>query len=473
MGLLATLLERADPAEGRALGPTNLAWDRGDTLNAFNETVGVPVNRDTMLGVSAVWACVSLIADSVATLPIYACKDDSDGTPRRLGMPPWLTQPNPEQTLTDFKFGTVASLLLHGNAYIYLVRDRKQNIVEAWLLDPRWVYVRREFRADGTLGLNYYVSVGKGMQSPVGPFIVPAGPDMFHIMAFQPNSSWPMGIAPLDVAQMMFGSAIAGQQMGARWFGSGFNAAGVLETEADLTPDQAQTVKRDFTDANSGVRKMHLPPVLSGGLTWKQIQISPEQAQFLEQRQFSVDEVARWFRVPPHMIGNLEKTSSWGAGIEQQSIGFGTYTLRPWMKRIEDSWSRNMLTFQPGAYFRFDMTDLLRGDMAAMGDFMVKSHMVGAYSANELRAKFLGEPPFDGGETHYFPVNTAPVGTDPITLLKTKVDIGQPAPVAGGVDEGPQGEKNELVENLEARLAAYDRAWAALEPAPTNGHNPT
>lgn len=411
MSLVSALSRFRDPVDARAITPAQLAWSRGDDITGYNAATGVRIDRETALGVSAVWACVSLISDSVATLPLEAYRK-TDGTPARYSGPglAWLDRPNPEQTLVDFKFGTVASLLLDGNAFIYTVRDRKGDVVEAWLLDPRWVQVRREFQPDGSLALNYYVTVAKGMQSPVGPFKVTAGPEMFHIMAFQPNSSWPRGIGPLDVAKMMFGSGIAGQEMGGRYFGSGFNASGVIEYPEDMTPEQARELKDDFARANSGLRKMHLPPVLTGGATWKQIQISPEQAQFIEQRKFSVDEIARFFRVPPHMIGNLEKSTSWGTGIEQQSIGFVTYTLRPWLERIEEAWSRNMLVFQPNTFFRFDTTSLLRGDAASQAAYWEFRFRTASASPNDIKAAY-GEQPVPDGDKLYFPVNMAPVGT--------------------------------------------------------------
>ena len=427
------LLDALFRKQERAIGPSNAAWDRGDGPGDFFEPVGVRVDRDSALGVSAVWACVSLIADSIATLPL-GLFDTVDDAPRALPEQQWMNQPNTEQTLVEFMFGVVTSLLLHGNAYIYTVRDKFQSVTEVWVLDPRWVYVRRDYY-QGKLQLVYYINVAKGMQSPVGPQIVPAGPDMFHITAFQPSSSWPMGISPLDNARMLWGSAIAGQEMGARWFGQGFNAAGVLETPDDVLLEQAQQIKRDFADANTGgPRKMHLPPLLTGGLTWKQIQITPEQAQFLGQRQFAIDEVARWFRVPPHMIGNLEKTSSWGAGIEQQSIGFATYTLRPWLSRIEESFRAHMLPFQPDAFFSFDTLDLMRGDMATLADFGQKASMFGGLNANEWRTKYLRMPKFKGGDTHYFMVNTAPVGTEPVKIAKEPAtDVpGAPEPAPPG-----------------------------------------
>jgi HK97 family phage portal protein len=425
LSLLGALLRDRDPVEERTINSSDVPWSQ---MEGYFGPAGVNVDRDSMLGVSAVWACVSLISDSIATLPVKMYAPGVDGAADQpLSDPPpgWLEDPNPEQTIVDFKFGTVASLLLHGNAYVYLVRDRKMNIVEAWILDPRWVQVRREYQPDGSLALNYYVQVGKGMQSPVGPFKVPAGPDMFHIMAFQPNSSWPMGISPLDNARMMWGAAIAGQEMGTRWFSQGFNAAGVIETADDMTLEQAKGIKQGFADANTGgPRKMHYPPVLTGGASWKQIQISPEQAQFLQQRQFAVDEIARWFRVPPHMIGNLEKTTSWGSGIEEQTIGFVKFTCRPWIERIEHAWNRHMMVFEKGRFLRFDTKAFERGNLVNQADFFTKMHGIGMVTANEGRGE-LGLPPFDGGDEHYFPVNTAPVGTEPVTPIKDKIQIGE------------------------------------------------
>lgn len=443
MSLINALLERRDPVEERALTPSQLAWARGEDMASSYSPTGVTVNRDTLLGVSAVWACVSLISDSIATLPaaVYG-----PGAPaKRLGsQPDWLDVPNPEQTIVDFKFGTVASLLLDGYAPIYTVRDRKGDVVEAYGLDPRWVQVRREFQPDGTLKIVYYVQVARGQQSPVGPFRVVAGPDMFHINAMQIASNIPVGIGPLDVARMMFGSAIAGQEMGGRWFSQGFNAAGVIEHPDDLTIDQAKQLKTDFKQANTGgPSRMHLPPVLTAGATWKQIQISPEQAQFLEQRLFAVDEIARWFRVPPHMIGNLEKTTSWGSGIEEQVLGFVKFTCRPWIERVESSWSRNMLTFQPdGSRVRFDLSELERGNMANQADYFTKMHMSGFVNANEVREK-LGLEPYDDGDKYYFQTNTAPIGDEPIKLDQVKVDIGQPTPVDGAEGAAPLADQQD------------------------------
>lgn len=427
MSLLGELLRRGDPVESRAIYATDYwgEWAAGnDNPGGLDPATGVNVTRDTALGVSAVWACMSLIGDSIATLPVdtFATNDDgSRGKPYR-PRPSWLDNPNGEQTKVDFIFNQVVSLLGDGNAFVYTVRNRKGDVVEAWTLNPDWVQVYREY-VNGKLQLVYYVNVTAGQQSPVGPFRIVAGPEMFHIMAFQASSGWPRGLSPIERARRMFGSGIAGQEMGARFFGHGMNAAGVIEVPDDFTIEQARELKRDFSTANGGLSKMHLPPVLTGGAKFNAIQISPEQAQFIEQRKFSVDEIARFFRVPPHMIGNLEKTTSWGTGIEQQSIGFVRYTLRPWIERLEEAWSKHMLLFEPkGTRVGFDVDGLMRGDAAAQAAYAQARFQTG-WTHNDVR-HYFGEAPIDDGDTSYFPVNFAPVGTEPLKVAK--VDAEEP-----------------------------------------------
>ena len=243
MTLLDALLSRGDPVESRNITPSAFwgAWARGDDATMGESEAGVRVTRETALALSAVWGCVSLIADSISTLPVDAYTQNKDGSLAIQPRPSWLDAPNPEQTKVEYIFGTVASLLLDGCAPIYTLRNKLGDVVETYALDPRWVQIRREPQPDGTLAIVYYVMVGKGMQSPVGPFRVVAGPEMFHINAFNPNSNWPRGIPPLEVARLMFGGAIAGQEMGARFFGRGMNAAGFIENPNDMTdrPGQA------------------------------------------------------------------------------------------------------------------------------------------------------------------------------------------------------------------------------------------
>lgn len=429
MTIARALLER------RAIRDSDLwgAWARGD--DDLHETIaGVRVTRNAALGLSAVWACVKIIADTIATLPVDTFTLDSNNvkTPYK-PRPVWFDVPNSEQTPADFFFGVVASLLLDGNAFIYTIRNAAMDVIEAWVIDPQYVQIRREYQQDGSLQLVYYVMVGKGQQSPVGPLRVVAGPDMFHITAFNPNSNWPRGLSPLDVARTMLGGGIANQDMGSRFYGQGMNASGVISVQGDMTDEQARALKRDFTNANSGGRKMHLPPVLTGGATWQQMSVNPEQAQFLQSRQYVVQDVARWFGVPLWMIQSTEKTTSWGTGIEQQGIGFVTYTLGPWITRLQQAIQRRtLMPFHPGVVVRFDVTNLLRGDHTARAAWYTAGRMGGWFSVNDIRVKEGETPIGDEGDIYLEPLNMQPPGTldPPAEPLPTVAD-----PVAADDDE--------------------------------------
>lgn len=434
MTLLNALSRNRDP-ERRTITNSAFwkAWAAGqDELPGVDEATGARVDRGSALGLSVVWACIGLIADSIATLPTDAFAVGADGSSRTPSRPrpPWLDQPNPEQTFVDFAFNQVASLLGDGNAFTYNVLDRLGDVVEAWTLSPDTVQVYREHsRVTGRLTLVYYITVTAGQQSPVGPFRIEAGPEMFHTVGFQTSSNWPRGIAPLEAARRMFGGAIAGQEMGARFFGHGMNASGVIEVPDDMELDQARELKRDFADANKGLRNMHMPPVLTGGASFKPIQITPEQSQFIEQRRFSVEEIARFFRVPPYMVGELSKTTTYGSGVEEQGIGFVTYTLAPWISRLEQSWSRRMLFAVPGRKIKFDVNGLLRGDQAARADYYQKQFMVGALSPNDIAEAEGRGRTIPGGDNYYYPVSMAPVGTQPIQIEKTPAE--EPLSVGG------------------------------------------
>lgn len=434
MTVVGSLLERRAIYRDTVWGN---AWASGtDEGLGAEPNSGATVTRNRALGLSAVWACVRIIADTIATLPVDTYLIDDDGVKTRYRpRPVWLDQPNPEQTTADFVFGIVASLLLDGNAFIYTIRNRLGDVVEAWIIDPQWVQVRREYLPTGELALVYYIMVAKGQQSPIGPLRVVAGPDMFHITAFNPNSQWPRGLSPLDVAREMIGAGIANQEMGARFYGHGMNASGVLETDKDLTEPQARQLKHDFRSANAGFRRMHLPPVLANGVTWKQISVNPEQAQFLESRQFVVQDVARWFGVPMWMIQANEKTTSWGTGIEQQGIAFATYTIGSWIERVQQGWKRGMLMpFDPPQLgFRFNIRKLLRGDHAALAAYYNAGRLGGWLCADDIRQD-IDMPPLPNGEGQIFltPINmTAPATLDPASVPKNPLPSTTGGPAAG------------------------------------------
>lgn len=427
MTVLRSMLQRG-AEEVRAIRSDDLwgAWGRGEEIDGFGNLSGVVVSREGALSVSAYWACVSLIADAVATMPAAAFDGDDREKTRLPEQPPWLKQANSEQTFLECVHQQIVALLVDGTAYVYTPRDRFGDVTETWLVDSRMVMPRRERGPDGKIRLEYLVSP----QPTVGSFYAPTPPDnfrdhvrlsqleMFHVRGLT-LPGWLRGVSPLEMARQMLGSAIAGQELGARFFGQGMNAPGVIEVPEDLSDEQVRDLKTDFKERNASLRNMHMPPVLTGGAKWKQTMISPEQAQFLEARKFSVAEIARWFRVPPHMVGDMEKSTSWGSGIEQQSIAFVTNTLRPWIERLETSYSRYLLLFDPDAFVRFDTNQLLRGDMKTRSERNASAIGWGYMSPNEARAD-EGWAPRDGGDDFLEPLNMQiSGGANPSATIKS------------------------------------------------------
>ena len=263
--------------------------------------------------------------------------------------------------------------------------------------------MRRGISPDGTRSVLYEVTAEDGTRRTLGPM------EMFHVQAFSLPGQL-KGVPPLEMARNMIGAGLAGQEYGERFFAQGLGAAGVIEVPGDLTIEQARELKSDFAKANTGLRKQHLPPVLTAGAKWAQLSISPEQAQFLESRQFSVAEVARFYGVPPHMIGDVERSTSWGTGIEQQGIGFVTYTLMPWLERLEQAYTRHLL-FRPGGFVKFNVSGLLRADLKTRMEAHAIGRQWGWRSADEVRA-FEDERPLpDGlGQSYMVPLNMAVMG---------------------------------------------------------------
>jgi HK97 family phage portal protein len=280
-------------------------------------------------------------------------------------------------------------------------------VLETWNIAPERVRLRRENQR-----------IVYDIFDPDHDLMVTVGQDrMFHI----PGLSWPgklKGISPLEAARHLVGAGLGSQEYAERFYGQGMHQSGVIEAEDDLTIEQAKEVKQDFQRITGGLRKAHLPAVLVKA-KWNPMTVSPEQAQFLETRAFSGNEIARFFRVPPHMIADVEKSTSWGTGIEQQGIGFVTYTLAPWLTRLEQAYSTFLLNrpFQRNAFVKFNVNGLMRGDIKTRFETYQIARQNGLMNADEIRA-LEDQPPLpDGaGEEYWRPANIGVVGeeqTDP------------------------------------------------------------
>jgi HK97 family phage portal protein len=203
-------------------------------------------------------------------------------------------------------------------------------------------------------------------------------------------------------ARQALGLAVAAEEYGARLFGSGSLMAGVLQTDQRLDEDHAKALKARWRQKMAGLAHAHEIAVLDSGAKFQPVSFPPEDSQFIESRKFQVVEIARLYGIPPHMLGDVERSTSWGTGIAEQGIGFNVYTLRPWLARIEQTLSNELLP--RGVNCRFDVSELLRGDAKSELEAHQVAVLSGQETPNEARAA-RGMPPLPGGDELLFPLN--------------------------------------------------------------------
>jgi HK97 family phage portal protein len=376
---------------------------------------GAPVTEHTSLQQSTFYACTRLLADSISILPWDNFRT-LDGFPRIVNPQPLLlADPDPlfSKSQFDFKHMLVTSLAVRGNFFgLVLERDRLEYPESMLPLHPDWVRLDRD---PTTWELRTWV-MGEKVDNA----------DIFHIPYMRmPGNDY--GLSPVTVFAESIGLALAAEQYGAKWFRDGASPSSVLETDLPQDDDQVKRVQRNWVSSHGGRR---LPAVLSGGFKWKPITITPEESQFLETRQFQVAEIARMFGVPPHMVGDVERSTSWGTGIEQQNIAFVTHTLLPWLTRIESAFNR---ITPRGQRMKFNVNALLRGDLKSRYEAYQLAIDSGFMNPDEARA--LEElPPIPGGLGQKFrqPLNYGPLGYEPPDPAPAPAPKTTPTPTPEG-----------------------------------------
>lgn len=345
-------------------------------------TAGQMVDRSSAVALSAVWACIRLLTSAVSRMPVDVLID-SDGIPKPYQKPRWLNTPilaNPNANRVTHFAEVMVSLLLDGNAFILTSRDNSNDVSEVFVLDPLDVEVK---------------DAGRYTIRQQGASVEKDANDICHLI-LQPFPGMKRGISPLEAARQMIGLGLAAQQYGSKFFTEP-TPPGIIEVPRESRVDPKQLVT-DWLDARA--KSSHAPGVLTGGGTWRPLTITNEQAQFLQLRQFQVAEIARWYGVPPHMIGDVERSTSWGTGIEQMGIGFVTYSLNDYLVLIEEGYRR--LVPNPQSYLRFNRNALLRGDAVSRAKLYDTLWKISAVNADEIRAKEDWQPkPDDIGQRYY------------------------------------------------------------------------
>lgn len=341
---------------------------------------GKTVSQQTALQVSAVWACVRLIAETIATLPLALYERSGGVSVIAEGHPLHEVisrQPNADQTPVEFWECVVASLLLHGNAFLYPTRSAGRVIALDFML-PQSVTVRR--RATGDIEYTYIDTAGKRH--------VLGENEVMHIRGFGTDPL--QGLSPLSMGRNVFGAAMAADESASKMFANGMKLGGVLSTDHILKPEQRADVRKSMTEQFTGAVNAGKTMVLEAGMKYQQVSMTPEDAQMLQTRGFNVEEICRWFRTPPWMVGHsAQGATKWGTGMEQEMTAFLTFTLLPWMKRIEQSISRWLLTpIERRSFFaKFNPEGLLRADSAARASFYSSMVQNGIYTRDDCREK--------------------------------------------------------------------------------------
>lgn len=365
---------------------------------------GNKVDENSSLSNPTVWACVRVISEAYASMPQHMYRRTADGgkeVARDHYLYPVLhDQANPEMTSFNYRELTMAHKLTWGNAYSLIEWDQAQRVKALWPLPPDRVKVGRE-RVNSPRA--YKFRQNDGAWVPIAPEF------MFHEPALGYDGI--QGYSPVGVQRQTIGAANAVQEFGARFFGNGVKSSGFLEHPSTLSPEGGARLVRSFTEKYAGLTNSHKVILLEGGLTFKPNSINPDDAQFLETKKYSRSEIAAIFRVPPHLIGDLEKATF--SNIEQQSLEFVTYTLVPWMARAEAAIESRLLTPQGRAsYFvEIDANGLMRGDSASRSAFYKDGIAGGWMKPNEARTKENMNKEA-AGEVYFRPMNTSFVGPD-------------------------------------------------------------
>jgi HK97 family phage portal protein len=358
---------------------------------------GERIHDEDVLGLSAANACVRLIAGTYASLPVSITRggDDDIRVPAKDHWAYGLLHDSPNETDTAYDFFEIggASLELKGNMLAF--KDRTGDRVTS-LLPMRWDETRVYRRDDGRAGYEWR---GEKLTSD----------EVLHVRGFGGDDLG--GLSTISVASAAFGLAKATNRAAASTFRNGIRSQVVLGAERDLTEDQMLEARQRVEERYAGSMNSGRPLILNAGWKATPLAINPEDAQLLESRGFSVEEVCRFFGVPPVLVGHSEKQSSWGTGIEQIVLGFLKFTMRPRLKRMEQALEKQLLSAADrarGVRIEFNVEGLLRASSRERAEFYRGMTQIGAMTINEVRRK-ENLPPVPGGDVPRMQMQNAPI----------------------------------------------------------------
>ena len=433
MGIFSGLFKSRDKPQNSTAGSSYTFFMGGSTAGKY-------VNERSAMQMTAVYSCVRILAEAVAGLPLHLYRyTDSGGKEKAIDHPLYLLlhdEPNPEMSSFVFRETLMTHLLLWGNAYAQIIRNGKNEVIALYPLMPNKMSVDRDEH-----GQLYYTYQRSNEEAPTmkGSSVILKPSDVLHIPGLGFDGL--VGYSPIAMAKNAIGMAIACEEFGAKFFANGAAPSGVLEHPGTIKdPSRVREAWQSQFGGSSNSGKV---AVLEEGMKYTPISISPEQAQFLETRKFQINEIARIFRVPPHMVGDLEKSSF--SNIEQQSLEFVKYTLDPWVIRWEQSIMRSLLTPEEKKtyYAKFNLDGLLRGDYQSRMNGYAIGRQNGWMSANDIREleNLDRIPAEEGGDLYLINGNMLPMRDAGAFANTTTNDDGK--------EETPDEEVLELEESGE------------------------
>ncbi len=402
---------------------TNSTSGSAYTFYQGMSTSGKRVNARTAMQMTAVYSCVRVLAEGVASLPLHIYRISEDGSKQKAAEHPLYfllhNEPNPEMTSFVFRETLMTHLLLWGNAYAQIIRNGRGEVAALYPLMPDRMTVSRN--DSGHLYYEYTTSSDDAKTIPSG--IVRLSPrDVLHIPGLGFDGL--VGYSPIAMAKNAVGMGIACEEFGAKFFEKGAAPVGVLEHPATLK--DPNKLRDNWQSIYGGSRNSGKVAVLEEGMKYSPISIPNDQAQFIETRKFQLDEIARMYRVPPHMIGDLEKSSF--SNIEQQSLEFVKYTLDPWITRWEQGLERALLlpAERRDYFIKFNVDGLMRGDYVSRMNGYAIARQNGWMSTNDIRElenldRISAE---DGGDLYLVNGNMLPLNSAGAAYNKDKEENG-------------------------------------------------
>ena len=336
---------------------------------------GKAVNAGTAIQLSTVYACVRVISETVASLPLGVYEASDEGSRKATEHPLYRLlhdEPNSEMTSFVLREVMLAHLLLWGNSYCQIIRTGRNSITGLYPLLPDRMTVDRD--KDGRLTYTY--TTGSGQPVTLAP------EEVLHIPGLGFDGI--MGYSPIALEKNAIGLGIASEEYGSKFFSNGARPSGILTHPNTVKNPKA--LRESWNAAYGGSYNSNRVAILEEGMRFEPIAIPNNEAQFLETRKFQVDEICRIFRVPPHLVGDLEHATF--SNIEHQSIDFAVHTIRPWLVRIEQSMNRALFSEQEKGrfYAQFNMDGLMRGDYKSRMEGYAIARQNGWMSANDIRA---------------------------------------------------------------------------------------